>query len=99
MTDIEKKLEQLNAMDIETALGELKREKVFRPFIAERLVTRGPAIIPAVKQTMSNTDDLDLQIICGLILFYFGNREGISYLLKAIQEQTDRMCLAASKLT
>ena len=98
MSDIEKKLEPLNEMGIETALGELRREKVFRPFIAERLVTRGPALIPAVKQTMADTDDLDLQIVCGLILFYLGDHDGVPYMLKAIEEQTDWMCLAASKL-
>ncbi|HJP95847.1 MAG TPA: hypothetical protein VJ843_00590 [Candidatus Saccharimonadales bacterium] len=98
MTDIESKLEQINTMDIETALGELRRDKIFRSFIAESLVTRGPAIIPAVKQSMANTNDLDLQITCGLMLLFFGNGDGILYLFKAIQEQTDWMCLAASKL-
>jgi hypothetical protein len=98
MTDIEKKLEQLNAMDNETALAELRREKVFRPFIAERLVTRGPNIIPAVKRTLADTDDLDLKTACSLMLFHLGNRDGVPYMLKAIEEQTDWMCLAASKL-
>ncbi len=98
MSEIEAKLDRLKDMSIETALNALNDEKEIRHLIAENLVARGTSIIAPVKRMMDSTSDLDLQINCALILFCLGNREGIPYMLRAIKEKTDWMCLAASKL-
>lgn len=98
MSEIKEKLDRLDDMNIEAALNLLKDEKEIRHLIAENLVTRGPSIIDPVKRLLNSTLDLDLQINCALILFYFGNREGIPFMLRAIKDRTEWMCLAAWKL-
>jgi hypothetical protein len=98
MSDIEETLGQLQQMGIESALAVLSHEREIRHLVSERLVTRGPAIIAPVKNMMDSSLDLDLQINCALMLFHLGNTDGIPYLLRAIKERTDWMCLAASKL-
>jgi len=98
MSEIEETLEQLQQMNIESALAVLSHERKIRHLVSERLVTRGAAIIDPVKNMMDSSLDLDLQINCALMLFHFGNTDGIPYLLRAIRERSDWMCLAASKL-